>query len=127
MSVCYAVNHIGIGGRRYRPGERLPELDDAQWQRLMELGAIRTEFPSEARNEDPDDPQRQAEKRPAPAATDTENMQSREPVNEPEDETGNEDDDDDGAELPEVDATDGIVEDEPEEAPAPRKRTRKTA
>lgn len=122
MSVCYAVSHIGIGGRRYRPGERLPELDDAQWKRLMELGAIRTEFAAQDAGEHPDTSAGQMEDTPVPG--DEGSAQDGQPENGPDDadDAGDED-----TELPEVDATDGIVEDEPEEAPAPRKRTRRTA
>lgn len=124
MSVCYAVSHIGIGGRRYTPGERLPELDDAQWERLMKLGAIRTEFPSQ------EDAGHDA---PAKLAKDAQTGETHSGGADGtgEDDAGDEDDGEDDAgdetDMPEVDATDGIVEDEPEEAPAPRKRTRKTA
>ena len=40
----FAVWHVGIGNKRYKPGERLPEVDDATWKRLAEAGAIRTVY-----------------------------------------------------------------------------------
>lgn len=43
MSKDYAVMHVGIGSKRYKPGDELPPLTDAQWKRLHEMGAIRSE------------------------------------------------------------------------------------
>ena len=43
----FAVWHVGIGNKRYKPGERLPEVDDATWKRLAEAGAINSNVAKE--------------------------------------------------------------------------------
>lgn len=45
MGRIFAVHHIGLGHRRYEPGDELPQdaISDARWTELMRSGAIRTE------------------------------------------------------------------------------------
>mgnify|MGYP004588538371 CR=1 FL=1 len=106
----FAVWHIGVNGRRYKPGERLPEMDEATWARLARAGAIRTEY--EANPPTSADLSAQTAARgDAPGAKSVPGTAEQD---EPEDE-------DDEA-LPEIDATEGIVEEE--EKPAKRKRAR---
>lgn len=116
MSKNYAVKHVGIGSKRYKPGEELPELTDKQWKHLHELGAIRSEYdPVEAEMELADELNQQEDK------------QSDE---EPKDEAdGNEPEEADDAEeaeepqeMPDINVMDGIDEGEEEK---PKKRGRK--
>ena len=108
----FAVWHIGIEGRRYKPGERLPELDDATWKRLAQMGAIRAEY----------------EANPLTSADLTEESETARQKGEPA--SGGADADDEpeedveaaDEELPAIDAAEGIVEED--EKPAKRKKAR---
>ncbi|MFR5787787.1 MAG: hypothetical protein ACLUHE_12290 [Christensenellales bacterium] len=110
----FAVWHVGIGNKRYKPGERLPEVDDATWKRLAEAGAIRTVY-----EENP----------PTSADFDTQATawagDHGDPVG-PKGEPGGpiltEDEEDDDDALPEIDAAEGIVEEEPPVRSAKRKK-----
>ena len=98
----FAVWHIGIDGRRYKPGERLPEMDDATWKRLAQMGAIRAEYEPGGN--------------PTTSADLADGEDEREEIEPSGEEETDEADDD--ALLPEIDATEGIVEEE--EKPAKR-------
>lgn len=108
MSKNYAVKHVGIGSKRFKPGEELPELTDAQWKHLLEVKAIRCEHdPIEAEMELADEQSQQDE--------------------EPEDNLQEDTQDSEGAEeemaekMPDIDVMDGIDD----EAEKPKKRGRK--
>ena len=114
MSKCYAVQHIGIGVKRYKPGEELPELTDEQWKRLSEAGAIRTEYDSvEAALEMADEEanaQTSAHFNGEGTQDAAEGDKTAAKATEP---------DDDEEEMPEIDVMAGIAEEED----APKKRT----
>ena len=97
----YAVWHISIHSRHYKPGEALPEMDAVERECLLELGAIR------------EDGEKSGAKYPQDSAGERGEAAKTAPPDAPEDETD---------ELPEIDAT-SVIDDE-EEA-APRKRARK--
>lgn len=108
----FAVWHIGIEGKRYKPGERLPEMDDATWKRLAQMGAIRAEY----------------EANPLTSADLAQSGETTLLKGEPasggprEDDEPEEDDEAEDEELPEIDAAEGIVEED--EKPARRKKAR---
>ena len=109
----FAVWHVGIGNRRYKPGERLPEMDDATWKRLAEAGAIRTAYEENPPTSADFDNQ-------AEARFDAEHE-------DPADETGpsgatQDEEDDEEEELPEIDAAEGIVEEEEQSAKTARRK-----
>ena len=101
-----AVWHIGVNGRRYAPGETLPQMDEKETARLTALGAIRTDSAADSK------PQTSADFKAAHA----DSTGGKKPESETEEPC--EDD-----ELPAIDAAEGIV-DEEEEAPARKKRAR---
>lgn len=109
MSRDYAKTYIGIGNRLYAPGEELPALDDAQWKRLLALGAISSEHdPVEAAMEIDDEENAQTS-----AHSDVEEDEAAGEDNVPEDVTGEEEEP-----MPEIDVMDGIAE-----AETPKKKT----
>lgn len=42
MSRYFAKTHLRLGMKNYKPGEELPEMDDATWKRLTQKKAIET-------------------------------------------------------------------------------------
>ena len=103
MSKCYALQHIGIGGKRYLPGDELPELTDAQWMRLSRIGAIRTEHdPIEAALEAAEEEDAQMD-----AHTDDPDAQDAP-------EEGDDGADEEEAEMPDIDVMAGIADEEPQ-------------
>lgn len=112
----FAVWHVGIGNKRYKPGERLPEVDDATWKRLAEAGAIRTVYEENPLTSADFDAQATAG---AGDRGDPVGEKGEQGATMPtEDEEGDED------ALPEIDAAEGIVEEEPPVKPAKRKKAR---
>ena len=110
----FAGWQVGIGNKRYKPGERLPEVDDATWKRLAEAGAIRTVYE--------ENPLTSADAQATAGAGD-----HGDPVG-PKGDLGatmpTEDEENDDDALPEIDAAEGIVEEEPPVKPAKRKKAR---
>ena len=107
----FAVWHVGIGNKRYKPGERLPEVDDATWKRLAEAGAIRTVYE--------ENPLTSADFDTQATAGAGDHGDPGGPKGEPGVPILTEDD-----ALPEIDAAEGIVEEEPPVKPAKRKKAR---
>ena len=116
MSKDYAVMHVGIGSKRYKPGEELPPLTDEQWKRLREMGAIRSEHdPVELELDLADELASEG----AP--------QEANPVGVSDDEASGKaadifDEDEEQEEMPDINVMDGIDEGEGEK---PKKRGRK--
>lgn len=104
-----AVWHIGIAGRRYTPGEVLPKMSREETERLTALGAIRTDSAADSK------PQTSADFKAAHA----DSTGGKKPESETEEPCEDEEDE----ELPEIDAQEGIV-DEEEDAPIKKKRAR---
>lgn len=104
-----AVWHIGVNGRRYAPGETLPQMDEKETARLTALGAIRA-----AR-----DPEEKAQAAKGVSQAGGCPVGEKEP---PEPALADDEPDED-EEMPAIDAAEGIVEEE-EEAPARKKRAR---
>lgn len=119
MSKNYAVKHVGIGNKRYKPGEVLPELTDKQWKHLHELGAIRSEYdPVEAEMELADELNQQEDKQSDEEPKDEADGNEPEEADDPEDA----EDAEEPQEMPDINVMDGIDEGEEEK---PKKRGRK--
>ena len=125
MSKDYAVFHVGIGRKRYKPGDELPPLTDEMWKRLHAVGAIRSEHdPIETELEIADElensstgemgEETQESETPDDAPQGEEAEDARDPAED-------EDTQEETEEMPDINVMDGIDE----EAPAPKKRGRK--
>ena len=103
MSKNYAQTYIGIGHRLYAPGEEIECLDDAQWKRLLEAGAIRCEYdPVEAAMEEGEEENAKTSSHSSDGEETGESLNEAE-TEEPEDEEP----------MPEIDVMDGIADEEP--------------
>ena len=107
----FAVWHIGIEGKRYKPGERLPEMDDATWKRLAQMGAIRAEYEA--------NPLTSAD---LAQSGETALLKGEPASGGPREDDEPEEDEAEDEELPAIDAAEGIVEED--EKPARRKKAR---
>lgn len=122
MSKCYALQHIGMGAKRYKPGDPIEGLSDSQWKRLTRIGAIRTEIDPEEIELDEGGEENAQTSAHLNADKDGRNAASGEPAEEPEEETGEEDEGD--IQMPDIDGMDGIAQ--PQDAPK-GKKSRKAA
>ena len=123
-------HHIRIGEKRYTGGERLPDLTEKQIKRFSKLNAIlciysKYEASDPADDENPCDPQGDDIEAAADAQTN-----ENEPENTDDPVTGEGDEENDGeqgetgepVELPTIDATAGIVDDDEKPVKATGKR-----
>ncbi len=96
MSRYFAKTHLRLGMKNYKPGEELPEMDDATWKRLTQKKAIETVV----------DPVGALVDGPGEDETDGDEPEKESPAGS-EDDAGDEPDEDEDGEAPELPKIDG--------------------